>query len=173
MSRQITEDCDPRHAAPSFFQLTINNYIMKTSSIGRKLIQSFEGYRSEAYLCPAGVWTIGYGHTKDVKQGDTCTKEEADIFLQEDLKTAEDAVNAQNLKIGQLQFDALVSFVFNVGTANFNKSTLLKMLKKDTSASYALETEWKKWKYANKVELKGLVRRRAAEYALYKKGFFC
>ena len=101
---------------------------MKTSPIGRKLIQSFEGYRSEAYLCPAGVWTIGYGHTRDVKQGDICTKEEADMFLQDDLKTAEDAVNAQNLKIGQLQFDALVSFVFNVGTANFNKSTLLKKL---------------------------------------------
>lgn len=145
---------------------------MKTSPIGRKLIQSFEGYRSEAYLCPAGVWTIGYGHTRDVKQGDICTKEEADMFLQDDLKTAEDAVNAQNLKIGQLQFDALVSFVFNVGTANFNKSTLLKKLKISTAATSDIETEWKKWKYANKVELKGLVRRRAAEWSLYKHGFF-
>ena len=146
---------------------------MKTSPVGRKLIQGFEGYRSEAYLCPAGVWTIGYGHTAGVKEGDTCTREQADIFLQEDLKTAEDAVNAQNLELGQLQFDALVSFVYNVGAGAFESSTLLKKLKTSTAATSEIEAEWKKWKYANKVELKGLVRRRAAEYALYKRGFFC
>lgn len=50
---------------------------MKTSYIGRNLIKAFEGYRSEAYLCPAGKWTIGYGHTSGVKEGDTCTKEQA------------------------------------------------------------------------------------------------
>ncbi len=145
---------------------------MKTSSIGRKLIQGFEGYRSEAYLCPAGVWTIGYGHTAGVKEGDTCTREQADIFLQEDLKWAEDTVNAQNLKLGQYQFDALVSFVYNVGSGNFNNSTLLKKLKNSTAATSDLESEWKKWKYANKQVLKGLVRRRAAEWSLYKQGFF-
>ena len=145
---------------------------MKTSSIGRKLIQGFEGYRSEAYLCPAGVWTIGYGHTAGVKEGDTCTREQADIFLQEDLKWAEDTVNAQNLKLGQYQFDALVSFVYNVGSGNFNNSTLLKKLKNSTAATSDLENEWKKWKYANKQVLKGLVRRRAAEWSLYKQGFF-
>lgn len=145
---------------------------MKTSSIGRKLIQGFEGYRSEAYLCPAGVWTIGYGHTAGVKEGDTCTREQADIFLLEDLKWAEDTVNAQNLKLGQCQFDALVSFVYNVGSSNFNNSTLLKKLKNSTAATSDLEAEWKKWKYANKQVLKGLVRRRAAEWSLYKQGFF-
>lgn len=145
---------------------------MKTSSLGRKLIQGFEGYRSEAYLCPAGKWTIGYGHTKGVKEGDTCTREQADIFLQEDLKTAEDAVNAQYLPLGQYQFDALVSFVYNVGSGNFNNSTLLKKLKNSTAATSDLENEWKKWKYANKQVLKGLVRRRAAEWSLYKRGFF-
>ncbi len=145
---------------------------MKTSSIGRKLIQGFEGYRSEAYLCPAGVWTIGYGHTAGVKEGDTCTREQADIFLQEDLKWAEDTVNAQNLKLGQYQFDALVSFVYNVGSGNFNNSTLLKKLKNSTAATSDLESEWKKWKYANKQVLKDLVRRRAAEWSLYKQGFF-
>lgn len=145
---------------------------MKTSSIGRKLIQGFEGYRSEAYLCPAGVWTVGYGHTAGVKEGDTCTREQADIFLQEDLKWAEDTVNAQNLKLGQYQFDALVSFVYNVGSGNFNNSTLLKKLKNSTAATSDLESEWKKWKYANKQVLKGLVRRRAAEWSLYKQGFF-
>lgn len=145
---------------------------MKTSAIGRNLIQRFEGYRSEAYLCPAGVWTIGYGHTAGVKPGDTCTQYEADEFLKQDLRTAENAVNAQNLDLNQCQFDALVSFVFNVGVANFQKSTLLKMLQKDTSARKELEEEWKKWKYAKKVELKGLVRRRSSEWSLYKNGFF-
>lgn len=145
---------------------------MKTSVIGRNLIQRFEGFRSEAYLCPAGVWTIGYGHTAGVKPGDTCTPDEADEFLKQDLRTAENTVNAQNLDLNQCQFDALVSFVYNVGSGNFTSSTLLKKLKKDTSATRDLEAEWKKWKYANKVELKGLVRRRAAEWSLYKNGFF-
>lgn len=145
---------------------------MKTSVIGRNLIQRFEGFRSEAYLCPAGVWTIGYGHTAGVKPGDTCTPDEADEFLKQDLRTAENTVNAQNLDLNQGQFDALVSFVYNVGSGNFTSSTLLKKLKKDTSATRDLEAEWKKWKYANKVELKGLVRRRAAEWSLYKNGFF-
>lgn len=145
---------------------------MKTSYIGRKLIKTFEGYRSEAYICPAGRLTIGYGHTSGVQAGDTCTEEEADIYLQEDLQWAENAVNAQKLDINQFQFDALVSFVYNVGVGAFESSTLLKKLKISTAATSEIETEWKKWKYANKVELKGLVRRRAAEYALYKHGFF-
>lgn len=145
---------------------------MKTSAIGRKLIKTFEGYRSEAYLCPAGRWTIGYGHTSGVEPGDTCTREEADEFLKEDLINAENAVNAQNLNLSQTQFDALVSFVYNIGSGAFQDSTLLKLLKQDTAARDTLETEWKKWKYSNKQVLKGLVRRRAAEWSLYKNGFF-
>ena len=101
---------------------------MKTSAIGRKLIKTFEGYRSEAYLCPAGRWTIGYGHTSGVEPGDTCTREEADEFLKEDLINAENAVNAQNLDLSQTQFDALVSFVYNIGSGAFQDSTLLKLL---------------------------------------------
>ncbi len=145
---------------------------MKTSYIGRKLIKTFEGYRSEAYLCPAGKWTIGYGHTSGVKEGDTCTEEQADIYLQEDLQWAEKAVNAQNLRLNQFQFDALVSFVYNVGSGNFQESTLLKVIKANPKDYAAIEGEWKKWKYSNKQVLKGLVRRRAAEFSLYSKGFF-
>lgn len=145
---------------------------MKTSAIGRRLIKTFEGYRSEAYLCPAGKWTIGYGHTSGVREGDTCTKAEAEGFLKEDLQWAEAAVNAQNLDLSQTQFDALVSFVYNVGSGNFNSSTLLKMLKQDTIARDTLEKEWKKWKHSGGQELKGLVRRRAAEWSLYAHGFF-
>ena len=145
---------------------------MKTSYIGRKLIKTFEGYRSEAYLCPAGKWTIGYGHTSGVKEGDTCTKEQADIYLQEDIQWAEKVVNAQNLRLNQFQFDALVSFVFNVGSGNFQESTLLKVIKANPKDYTAIEEEWKRWKYSNKQILKGLVRRRAAEYELYRNGFF-
>lgn len=145
---------------------------MKTSAIGRRLIQGFEGYRDKAYLCPAGVWTIGYGHTSGVKEGDTCTREQANEYLKQDLATAEEAVNAEKLNLSQLQFDALVSFVYNVGTGAFRDSTLLKKLRRDTSPRKELEEEWKKWKYSNKTVLKGLVRRRAAEWSLYGKGFF-
>ena len=145
---------------------------MRTSAIGRKLIKTFEGFRSEAYLCPSGVPTIGYGHTSGVQMGDTCTKEEADEFLKEDLRTAENVVNAQNLALSQAQFDALVSLVYNIGSGSFKKSTLLKKLEQDTTPRAELEEEWKKWKYSNKQILKGLVRRRASEWSLYKNGFF-
>lgn len=145
---------------------------MKTSYIGRKLIKSFEGYRSEAYICPAGKLTIGYGHTSGVQEGDTCTEEQADIYLQEDLQWAEKAVNAQSLRLNQFQFDALVSFVFNVGSGNFQESTLLKVIKANPKDYTAIEEEWKKWKYSKGKVLKGLVRRRAAEYELYRNGFF-
>ena len=145
---------------------------MKTSAIGRRIIKTFEGYRSEAYLCPSGIPTIGYGHTSGVVMGDTCTRQEAEKFLIEDLRHAENVVNAQNLDLNQHQFDALVSFVYNVGSGNFQGSTLLKLLKQDARAYDTLEAEWKKWKYSNKTELEGLVRRRAAEWSLYKNGFF-
>lgn len=145
---------------------------MKTSAIGRRLIKTFEGYRSEAYLCPAGKWTIGYGHTSGVREGDTCTKEAAEDFLKEDLQWAEAAVNAQDLRLSQTQFDALVSLVYNIGSGSFENSTLLKMLKQDTIARDTLEKEWKKWKHSGGKELKGLVRRRAAEWSLYAHGFF-
>lgn len=145
---------------------------MKTSYIGRTLIKTFEGYRSEAYLCPAGKWTIGYGHTSGVKEGDTCTEEQADIFLQEDIQWAEKVVSSQKLDLNQFQFDALVSFVYNVGSGNFQNSTLLQKIKANPKDYDVIEEEWKRWKYSNKQVLKGLVRRRAAEFSLYKNGFF-
>jgi lysozyme len=107
-----------------------------------------------------------------VNAGDTCTEEQADIYLQEDLQWAENAVNAQNLRLNQFQFDALVSFVFNVGSGNFQESTLLKVIKANPKDYAAIEEEWKKWKYSKGKVLKGLVRRRAAEYELYRNGFF-
>ena len=145
---------------------------MKTSIIGRNLIKQFEGLRRTAYLCPAGVWTIGYGHTKGVREGDTVTDEEADIMLQQDLKAAEDTVNAQGLALSQLQFDALVSLVYNIGSGNFQSSTLLKKLRENVKPNAQLEKWWKVWNKAGGQTLKGLERRRLAEYTLYSKGFF-
>ena len=139
---------------------------MKTSIIGRNLIKTFEGYRDTAYLDPAGIWTIGYGHTGGVKEGDTVTEEGADALLKQDLKAAENTVNATGLTLSQLQFDALVSLVYNIGSGNFNNSTLLKLLKVSTKPADDLEKWWKAYNKARGKKLKGLERRRAAEYAL-------
>jgi len=145
---------------------------MKTSIIGRNLIKTFEGYRENAYLDPVGIWTIGYGHTGGVKEGDTVTEEGAEQLLQQDLKAAENTVNATGLVLSQLQFDALVSLVYNIGSANFNSSTLLKLLRQSTKPRQELEKWWKAWNKAKGKTLKGLQRRREAEYMLYSRGFF-
>lgn len=141
---------------------------MKIAITGVKLIQEFEGLELKAYKCPAGVWTIGYGHTKGVKQGDVITPAQATAYLQADLADAEKAVNSQNLKISQNQYDALVSFTFNVGTGNFLKSTLLKKVKINPDET-SIRSEFAKWKYGSGKVLPGLVRRREAEANLYFK----
>lgn len=145
---------------------------MKTSKIGRALIKEFEGFSPTAYVCPAGVLTIGYGHTKGVQEGDTVTREEADLLLQQDLQAAENTVNATGLKLSQLQFDALISLVYNIGSGNFSNSTLLKLLKVSTQPTADIEKWWKAWNKGGGKVLPGLQRRREAEYALYSKGFF-
>ena len=89
---------------------------MKISKNGIELIKKYEGCKLNAYLCPANVWTIGYGHTKNVKEGDKITQEMAEQLLVNDLQQFENAVNAYCLRaLTQNQFDALVSFVFNLG----------------------------------------------------------
>ena len=93
---------------------------MKISEKGLQLIKEFEGYEGKAYLCPAGVWTIGYGHTQGVEENDMCSVEEASEFLKKDVEKAERAVNELvKHELNQNQFDALVSFVFNLGRDRF------------------------------------------------------
>lgn len=142
----------------------------KTGDAGKNLIKQFEGFRAEAYLCPAGVMTIGYGTTKikghKVKEGMKITSEEADVFLEEDLKTFEDVVNRLVLvDLTQNQFDALVSFVYNLGPSNFEKSTLLK--KVNAKAFDVAAEEFLKWDKAGGNRLPGLTRRRKAERVLF------
>jgi len=139
---------------------------MKTSNNGIELIKRHEGLRLNAYKCTSGKLTIGYGHTKGVKIGQTITEEEAERLLREDLIVAENEINRHNLNLNQNQFDALVSFVFNVGIGNFQTSTLLKKIKLDPN-NKSIENEFKRWVYSGgKVSL-GLIKRRKEEAELY------
>lgn len=141
------------------------------SENGLSMIASFESFEPKAYYCPAGVLTIGYGHTgtnaqgQELQEGDTVTPEQAKRLLYEDVLWAEDAVNEQRLHLTQNQFDALVSFVFNVGATAFNHSTLLKKLKAGDYDEAA--DEFLRWNKAGGKVLRGLTARREAERDLF------
>ena len=140
---------------------------MKITNEGINLIKKFEGLRLEAYLCPAGVWTIGYGHTKGVKKGQVITQLEADNLLKEDLSSFEKGVTSLiKSNINQNQFDSLVSFAFNLGLANLKSSTLLKKVNSNSN-DRTIVNEFIKWIYAGGKPLEGLKRRRQAEAYLY------
>jgi lysozyme len=139
---------------------------MKTSNKGIDLIKKYEGFRAKAYRCSANVLTIGYGHTQNVKPTDVISLDEAEYFLTKDVEFAENEVNRHNLNINQNQFDALVSFVFNLGVGNFARSTLLKKIKSNPNDS-TIREEFERWIYAGGKALNGLVRRRREEADLY------
>lgn len=139
---------------------------MKTSRQGIELIKRFEALRLRAYVCPAGVLTIGWGHTKGVKAGMVIDHAEAERMLADDIAIAERCVNCDAENLNQNQFDALVSFVFNVGTANHKKSTLRKKVLANPNDP-AIADEFGRWIYSKKKVLPGLVRRREAESELY------
>ena len=139
---------------------------MKTSQRGLDLIKRFEGLRLSAYWCPAGVKTIGYGHTRGVTMGMRITKPQANEFLLDDVALAErDIDELVKVPLSQNQFDALVDFVFNLGAEEFAESTLLKKLNARDYAGAA--NEFSKWVYSDHVKLPGLVKRRAAERELF------
>jgi len=139
---------------------------MKTSDKGIDLIKKYEGLRLNAYLDAVGVWTIGFGHTLNVKSTDVISLDEAEYFLRQDVEFAEKEVNKHNLNINQNQFDALVSFVFNLGVGNFVRSTLLRKIKSNPNDP-TIRKEFEKWIYAGGKVLIGLVRRRKDEAELY------
>lgn len=141
---------------------------MNISENGINLIKQFEGLKTQAYLCQAKVWTIGYGHTLGVKQGDVCTISEASDLLKEDILIFEKSLNNLVLvPLNQNQYDALICFIFNIGCGNFKKSTLLKLL---NNADYnGAAAEFCKWIYVKGKVSEGLRRRRIAEKELFLK----
>ena len=133
---------------------------------GLDLIKKYEGLRLEAYKCPAGVWTIGYGHTKGVYKGMSITKEEAEKLLQQDVSVFELQVINTVGKLSDCKIDALVSFAYNVGVAAFRNSTLCRKVKAN-SDDPAIRNEFMKWIYAGGKKLQGLERRRKEEAEMY------
>lgn len=143
-----------------------NNKPTEISQTGINLIKRWEGFRDKAYLCPGNVWTIGYGHTKTVYQGMCINKEQAEQLLKEDLRHFEASVSQLvTVKLNQVQFDALVSFTFNVGVYAFKKSTLLRFVNQGSFKDAA--NEFDRWVYANRKKLPGLVKRREDEKQLF------
>ena len=146
---------------------------MKISENGLKLIKKFEGLSLKPYLCSAGIPTIGFGNTfyenmkKVTLQDETITEERADSLF--NFLVTTNFVNVVNrlviVDINQNQFDALVSFVYNLGSGNFEKSTLLKKVNQEDFIGASLEFE--KWNRASGKVLNGLTKRRLAEKELF------
>lgn len=137
---------------------------MKISDKGLNLIKEFEGCRLTAYQDSVGVWTIGYGHTKGVRSGQTITQAQADDYLRSDVSGAERTVSAyENLyHYNQDQFDALVSFTFNCGAGNFRK-----LIDNGKRPLNVIAEKILLYNKAGGKELKGLTRRRHAEHDLF------
>lgn len=145
---------------------------MQTSKAGLDLITEFEGLSLEAYNDPGsttGPWTIGYGSTRGVTEGMKITEKQAMEMLKRDLKDCEHAVLAATagIKLTQNEFDALVSFVFNIGISAFNKSTVRKMIL--AGDMVAAGNAFGMWIKNDGKIMKGLIRRRASEKALFLK----
>lgn len=144
---------------------------MQISYNGKKLIQELEGFKGTAYLDTGGVWTVGYGTTKiegkPVEAGQTCDEKRAQEWLSADLAWAQTAVNTLvKVRLSQPMFDALTSFVYNVGENAFARSTMLQLL---NGAQYeAAAQQFDRWVYDNGKLVKGLVSRRREERSLFE-----
>jgi lysozyme len=142
---------------------------MKKMTCGRQglqLIKDCEGLRLEAYKCPAGVPTIGYGHTKGVKMGQKITETQADDFLVEDIGPIERELNKLGINFRQEQFDSLVSWIFNLGQGNFNSSTMRRYITLD-KGDVDITDQMVKWVNAGGKPLLGLKKRRIAEANMF------
>lgn len=143
------------------------------SKAGLNLIKKYEGFRNHPYLCPSDIPTIGYGNTfyedgtKVTLNDEPITKKRGEELLKLVVKDFEDAVNDfVNVEINQNQFDALVSFAYNVGTGALSRSTLLKKINKNPDDP-SIENEFKRWNKSGGKILKGLTKRRNSEAYLY------
>lgn len=135
---------------------------MEVSNLCIAKIKAFEGFRSHAYKCAAGVWTCGYGHTKGVKSGDSCSVAKANVWLAEDLAAIYGELGKLRFDWTQPKFDAVVDFCYNCGASAFLKSTLCKLILQG-SPRVAIEKEFRKWVHGGGKVLPGLVARRAWE----------
>ena len=140
---------------------------MRTSGQGVALIKKFEGCELEAYQCSANVWTIGYGHTRGVKEGDEISADKAEYILLEDLIEFETYVDQLvTVSLNQDQIDALVSWTFNLGPTNLKESTMLLRL---NDGQYSeVPAEMARWNRSGGEVLEGLKRRRKAEGLLFQ-----
>jgi lysozyme len=141
---------------------------MKCNQAGISIIKKCESCKLTSYLCPAGIWTIGYGHTgTDVHPGMTITQIEAELLLRRDLDLFEKAVSELvKVQLTSNEFSALVSFVFNVGVEAFKNSTLLRRI---NSKDFLCSEEFDRWIFAKGKILPGLKRRRLEEKNLFLK----
>lgn len=138
---------------------------MNASTTVKNKIKEYEGLRLTAYRCPAGILTIGYGHTgPDVTPGKTITQAQADSLLDKDIERFERQLNATigTVNLRQCQYDALLSFAYNVGISNLSSSTLLRKVKSNPD-NPAIRDEFARWIYTKGKPLPGLVRRRKWE----------
>ena len=141
---------------------------MKVSQECIDLVKFFEGFESKAYLCPANVWTIGYGRTKNVKEGDILNEAQAERDLLEELdEFAEQVLNTVKVSLEQTELDALTSWTYNLGVGNLRSSTLLKKL--NSGDKNSVPSEMVRWNKAAGKVLAGLTRRREAEAKLWAK----
>jgi len=155
------------HNTPKMLVVLCSN--VKTSQSGVNLIKLFEGYSSKAYLCAANVLTIGYGHAgPDVRKGMQIDNQQAEILLRKDLVRFEAAVNELvKVSLNQNQFDALVSFTYNLGVNALKTSTLLKRLNANENPINVAKEELPRWNKVNGKPLEGLTRRRSAEVDVF------
>lgn len=145
------------------------NNMQIISEEGISLIKKFEGCELEAYQDSVGVWTIGYGTIKGVREGDKINQDEAEHLLQEELPEYEGYINNMvKVPLKQCQFDALVAWVFNLGSGNLQESTMLKVLNEGKYDE--VPAQIRRWNKAGGQVLNGLVRRREAEAIMFQGG---
>lgn len=148
---------------------------MKISEYAEVVMKEHEGLRLKAYRCPAGVLTIGYGHTLNVKPSDVISKDTADRLFVEDVERVERQLDAENYSkhLSQGQYDAVIDFIFNLGWGKYRSSTLRKKLLCNVN-DVTIPDEFRRWVYGTdpktgaKIKLPGLVKRREWEAQMYE-----
>ena len=142
---------------------------MRMSDYALERLKELEGLRKKAYKCAKGKWTIGYGHTKDVREGQTIDEYTAKHLLESDIDYCENFLKKEPYAedITQGQWDALVSFLFNLGIGNYSSSTLRKKIMRDVDDP-TIPNEFRRWVHCDGKVLPGLVKRREWEAQMYE-----